>query len=293
MEKQVRSYLAEMIGTFIVVFGCAAVVCVNGIPAMTGSQPVAGVVLQPEPGLVGIALASGLALAVALAATLHLTEGYLNPAVTLMLWVFKRLDGFKTTALIGVQLLGAALAGGLVTLIFSPQEEVASAVHLGAPHVNFNAFGAAGVTGRTLLGGVAMEAVLTFVLTFVIFATLIDPRAPRWIGRLGRWLSPLWVGLAMVVVVLVGFNFTGGSANPARWFGTVIWEMSIPALQRQKPFADHLAFWVGPLLGALAAGGLYTSLILPAEKEATSGTTAAPTSRTPATAGSSGSRSRK
>ena len=68
--------------------------------------------------------------------------------------------------------------------------------------------------------------------------------------------------------MLLGFNLTGGCANPARWFGPAIWQTTVPALSTgfPGPFADHTIYWVGPVIGALLGGVLYSSVILPPER---------------------------
>jgi glycerol uptake facilitator-like aquaporin len=260
MNKNLRAYLAELIGTFAVVFLAAGTVCVNQVAILTGNDAV-------RPGLVGIALAYGLAYAAALAAVLPHSTGYLNPAVTLMFWVFKRLDGFKTAALIFVQVLGAAIAGGLLRLVFTT--EVLTAASLGTPHVNLQMFDAAGPTPAVLLKGAVVECALTFILTFIIFATVIDPRAPRFLGGWGKRLIALWVGVVVVAITLAAFSYTGAAANPARWFGPVVWEFTVDSLSsgQIKPFRDHLVYWFGPIAGALLAGTVYNALILPADAE--------------------------
>lgn len=258
MDKNLRAYMAELLGTFALVFVGAAAVCTNQLALQLG---------RPNPGLVGIALAEGLALAAALAVTLPLSGGFLNPAITLMLWVFKRFDGGKTAGLIFVQLLGAALAGGLVRLVFYGNELTLTAAHLGTPHV-YSRFEGTGFPPAAALTGVATELALTFVLTVVIFGTLIDSRAPRLLGPLGRWLAPLWAGLALAALILAGFSLTGAATNPARWFGTVLWETTVPALQARRPFTDHMVYWIGPILGALLAGGAYITILPPEELEA-------------------------
>jgi glycerol uptake facilitator-like aquaporin len=262
MDKNLRPYLAELLGSFSFVFLSTAAVCSDWAARMSG---------QPGPGLIGIALVNGLAYAVALAATLPVSGGYLNPAVTLMLWVLKRLDGVQTSGLIFVQLLGAAIAGGLNRLIFS--QEVLTAARLGTPHLNLEAFGLHGIAPGvgTFLSGVGLELALTFVLTFAIFATILDPRAPRWLGPWGGRLVGLWVGLVVIACTLAGFSLTGGAANPARWFGPVIWEKTVPALNDLQPFRDQMVYWVGPFLGALLAGGAYSSLVLPSPEEVGTG----------------------
>jgi glycerol uptake facilitator-like aquaporin len=95
--------------------------------------------------------------------------------------------------------------------------------------------------------------------TFAIFGTIIDRRAPR-LGGFGA-------GLAQAAIVLIGFHLTGGAANPARWFGPAVWEYTVVPL-KETTFADHPVYWMGPILGALIAGGVYVRLILPEEKEA-------------------------
>lgn len=264
MDKNMRAYVAELVGTFAVVFVSAGAVCANYVFPSD----------LPRPGLVGIALATGLVYAVALAATLSLSGGYLNPAITLMLWVFKRFDGAKTIGLIFVQFLGASLAGGLIRLIFNANVESLTLASMGTPHLGLANWGVSGPPAGAadfyklgLFGGTLTEVCLTFILTVVIFATIIDPRTPKLVGGLGTWLSPLWVGLVTIALVLVGFGMTGAAMSPARWFGSVIWEYSVPALQTAGPMRDHLVYWLGPIVGTLLGGGLYTALILPPEEE--------------------------
>jgi MIP family channel proteins len=275
MDKNLRPFVAELLGTFAVVFVSTATVCVE----LAGHR--AG---QPTPGLVGIALAYGLVYAVGLAATVHISGGFLNPAITLMLWVLKRMDGPKAAGLIFVQLLGAAMAGGLVKFVFP--EDVLIGASLGTPHLNSIAYGQyglisqAGQTG-TFLSGIGLELGITFVLSFVVFATMLDPRAPKVLGAWGNRLTALWTGLVVMACTLAGFGLTGAAANPARWFGPMIWEYTIQALRdvESGPRRDHFIYWLGPFLGALLAGGAYQALILPAEEEPTVSTTTSATGR--------------
>ena len=272
MDKNLRPYMAELLGTFAVVFVSTATVCVEWAGHKAG---------QPAPGLLGIALAYGLVYAAGLAATVPISGGFLNPAVTLMLWVLKRMDGPKATGLIFVQLLGAAIAGGLIRFVFP--EDVLISASLGTPHLNLIAFGQLGVSpgAVTFLSGIGLELGLTFILSFVIFATMLDPRAPRFLGAWGSRLSGLWTGLVVTACTLAGFGLTGAAANPARWFGPMIWEYTIQALKDVQggPSRDHLVYWIGAFLGALLAGGAYQALILPAEEEPTVSTTTSATGR--------------
>jgi aquaporin Z len=248
-KNMVRAYAAELIGTFALVFVGAGTVCVN---YLTYDDPYQAL----RPGLVGIALAQGLILAAALSVTLHISGGYLNPAVTLMLWSFNRLDTIKMAWYVGAQLVGAALAGFCLYNMFG--DDVLRACRLGTPHVNLQAFHSEDATWGVVLTGAGIELVLTFFLVLAIFGTLIDPHGPRTAG--------LAVGLTLAADTLMGFPLTGAATNPARWFGTVIWErlIQVSALDQVSPFADMFVYVAGPIVGALLAGVVYHRLIAPA-----------------------------
>ena len=105
MDLRFRSYLAELLGTFALVFLGAGTVCATFLkspPPLLASLPLLDVT--------GIALAEGFTLAVLLTVLFPLAPGCLNPAITLTLWVCKRLDLRQALALILAQLLGATLA---------------------------------------------------------------------------------------------------------------------------------------------------------------------------------------
>ncbi|HZU34311.1 MAG TPA: aquaporin [Gemmataceae bacterium] len=264
MDKTYRPYIAELIGTFALVFISAGAVITGYL--ISGTSGAGG---QLTTGaIIGIALAQGLILAVALAITVPLSGGYLNPAITLMLYVFKRFDLGKTLGLIFTQVVGAVLAGGLLRVLLGMNENLLVASQLGTPHVNPSAFGADYMSAGMKFSGVGLELIGTFILAAAVFASFYDPRVPHKLGRIGTWLSPLWIGLVKVVCVLVLLVWTGAALNPARYFGTAIWEETVPALGQHELFADHMVYWIGPILGALLAGGAYIYLILPEEEEA-------------------------
>jgi glycerol uptake facilitator-like aquaporin len=294
MDKSLRPYLAELIGTFAYVFVSAGAACMMYIAAVAWvpPSPPSYLIVQPQLGLVGVALATGFIYAVALAATFSPSTGYLNPVLPLTLWVFKKMDTARAFGLIAVQLLGAAVAGGLLRLIFSFRDDVLTAARLGTPHMNVRMFDSAGVTPGILLSGIGFELVLTFILTFVILATLFDGKSSRWIGQWSKRWGALWAGLTVAAATLIGFDFTGAALNPARWFGTVVWEMTIPSLQLQRPFQDQVVYWFGPIAGALLAGLVYLMVLVPAESEQT-GATAAPAAKVPTGAGATLFRSKK
>jgi glycerol uptake facilitator protein len=244
MDEKLRSYLAELIGTFVLVFFGAGAICAYYVPE------------NSRPEVAGVAMAEGFTLAVLLTATLPVSQGCLNPALTLMLWVFKRLDGRRTAVLIGTQLVGAALAGLALRLLFS--EEVLQEARLGTPFLRVRLTEANTINLGVLLTGFTVEAVLTALLACAIFSTLYDPRCPR--------LGGLLPGLAQTAIVVLGFNVTGGSANPARWFGPVIWQYTLRGGTTLNPLADHAVYWAGPIVGALLGGFLYSAVLVPPEK---------------------------
>jgi MIP family channel proteins len=222
MNKEFRAPLAELVGTFCFVF-------------IGAGSIVSDVFTHGSIGLIGIAIAHGLALSVMVSATMSISGGQLNPAVSIALWA-NRLQSARATLLnIAAQLLGASLAAYILKSLYAP--EVWQGVKLGTPALT------AGLNGLTGLG---IEAVLTFALMIAIMGTAVDSKAPK-IGGFG-------IGLIVAADIFVGGPLTGASMNPARSFG--------PALA--AGFWDyHWLYWVGPTLGATTAAWIYKRLISP------------------------------
>jgi MIP family channel proteins len=256
-EKNLRAYMAEMIGTFAFVLISAGSAY---IAVLVGSGP--GEIWR-QPGLVWIALASGLMYAATLAWTVPVSGGYLNPAVTIMLWVFRGLDALHACFLIGAQILGAVIAG--MVLYFLPSQEPARlASHLGAPYLNLDLLGLSGSSGMAIaLKGFGIELVLTFLLVLCIFGTQLDPRTQGRSRSGPSRLACLWIGLTLVACTLVGFSLTGAALNPARWFGSALWDFT----QNPNAFQHNAPYLFGPIGGALLAGWLYTAWVMPDEEQ--------------------------
>lgn len=217
------AFVAELVGTFTLVFvGAGAII----LDTHTGG----GVTL------LGIAAAHGLALSVAVSITGPISGGHLNPAVTLAMLATKRIPGRKAGGYIVVQLLGATVAGVLLKGLY-PAQAVAKS-NLGTPALG---------PGVTFGQGVAIEAILTFLLVFTIFGVAVDPRAPQHIYG-------FCIGLTVAFDILAGGPLSGAAMNPARTFG--------PALAVGF-WADHLVYWIGPVLGGLLGAFLYQGLLLP------------------------------
>lgn len=227
MESTGRAALAESLATFgFVLIGAGA-----GVTAGFGLD------------LVGVALANGLALAVMVSTTAHISGGMVNPAVTVGLWISGKLSTPRAVTVVVAQLLGAVAAGLLVRYI--------------APGVAFEAAGGgtpALAPGVAAGRGIVIEAALTFLLMFTIFGTVVDPRSSS------SRTAGLWIGLIVAVSVLAFGPYTGAALNPARWFG--------PALA-SGAWSDWFVWIVGPVAGAIIAGVLYPAAFLRRDEPAT------------------------
>ena len=209
--------IAEAIGTFLFFFvGAGAVV----LGAHSGDG--AG-------GLVGVALAHGLALAVLVSALGPISGGHLNPAVTLGVWITGRIEAPRAAMYVVAQLAGALAAGLALRMVFpaSSWEQVA----LGTPALD---------PEISPVSGIVIEALLTVLLLFAVFGTAVDRRAPK--------IGGLAIGLAVAADILMGGPLTGAAMNPARWFGPAV---------ASGTFSDWYVWWIGPLLGAAIAALVY------------------------------------
>jgi aquaporin Z len=223
MSSLARRLLAEAIGTFGLVFIGAAVVVVNG------GFPNSGI------GLIGIALAHGFVLAIMVTATMNISGGHLNPAVTAGLFVARRIDARTAAAYIATQLVAACIAAWMVRALMPPA--AAENALLGAPTI---------ADSITLGQAIGLEAVLTFFLVSAVFGTAVSPEAPK-VGGFG-------IGLVILFDILVGGPLTGAAMNPARAFG--------PALVAGQ-WTGHIAYWVGPIAGGVIAGIVWEYFLLP------------------------------
>lgn len=206
---------AEAVGTFVFVL-------VGAGSALSSSS------------LLVAAFANGLGLAMAVSATMGVSGGALNPAVAVALWVGKKLPSQELGPYILAELVGAIAAG--MALVASFPAALGSRVQWGSPSLS---------GALSVWQGIAVEALLTFVLIIAVYGTAVDPRAPR-IGGLG-------IGLAVLTDVLVGGTLTGAAMNPARAYGPMI---------AGGFFPDYwYIYLVGPIIGAIVAGLIYRYVI--------------------------------
>jgi len=144
MEK-FRPWLAEFVGTFALIF--------VGI----------GAIKTAGHDVLGVALAHGLTIAAFVSATLHISGGNLNPAVT-----FGLLCGGHMTLATAIRYWSAQLLGGFIAALICLGLFGRDVVVMGTPQlaINLNA-----------MQGILVEAILTFFLVFVVYGTAVDKRS--------------------------------------------------------------------------------------------------------------------
>src|SRR5712691_2332613 len=161
LKNAVEQMIAEFVGTLLFIFIGAGAVVLFGQVVGTG-QPVFIAV-----GLVPIALAHGLGMGVLVSNTGHISGGHHNPAVTIAIWVAGKIEALRALLYIVAQLAGAAAGAYLLSLVIP--KRVWDPTHLGATLINKSAN-----LGFSTGKGVALEAILAFILVYTVFATAVD-----------------------------------------------------------------------------------------------------------------------
>ncbi|KAK7344095.1 hypothetical protein VNO77_13353 [Canavalia gladiata] len=222
-----RATLAEFLSTCIFVFvGEGSALALSQIYKDTGTS--AG-------ELVVVALAHAFALFAAISATMHVSGGHVNPAVTFGSLLAGKISVLRAVYYWVAQLLGSVVAALLLRLVTNNMRPQGFGVSVGV-----GAF-------HSLI----LEIALTFGLMYTVYATALDPKR----GTVGS-ISPLAIGLVVGANILVGGPFDGACMNPARAFG--------PALVGWR-WHYHWIFWVGPLIGAALAALLYEYVMVQTE----------------------------
>lgn len=220
-ERGLAAYLAELIGTFLLVFFIASVVVLF---VATGNQAQFGSDFAVV-GLVHAFLLFGLVVMFGV-----VSGGHFNPAVTLAAAAIKRIAPIDALIYMLAQLsggvLGALLAKGLLL-------DEGRATSYGAAQVS-------GLLGNNFQGAI-VEAIGVFCLVLVILAAVYSVKSFK------EW-APLAIGTTFGFIVMVGGPLTGGSFNPARWFG--------PALIGNE-WGSVWPYLAGPIVGALLAAAVF------------------------------------
>ncbi|MGI9090634.1 MAG: MIP/aquaporin family protein [Gemmatimonadaceae bacterium] len=225
MRDSLRHFISEFIGTFALTFvGSAAIMM-----AAQSNSPNA---------LLQVALANGLVLSIFVSALMRIS-GHFNPAVTIGFIVARRIDPMMAGVYIVAQLLGAASAAYVLKGTFPA--DIFLATRGGGQAISLDV---------TASQAWILEAIATFFLTFVVFATAVDPKAVK--------VGGFAIGLTFAVDILAIGPLTGASMNPARSFG--------PALA-SGIYEGQFVYWTAPIIGSMVAALLYDTLFIRRQRE--------------------------
>lgn len=216
-----KKLTAEFLGTaWLVLGGCGtAVLAGKGV------------------GLVGISLAFGLTVVTMAFAIGHISGCHLNPAVSVGLFIAKKMPASELGAYIGAQIAGAIAGAGILLVVAGGIDGFTAKDGFAA-----NGFGAHSPLHYSMMAGFIIEAVLTFFFLIIILGSTHE-RAPA-------GFAPLAIGLGLTLIHLISIPVTNTSVNPARSISQALFAGG-----------DYLGqlwlFIVAPLVGAVAAGIVY------------------------------------
>jgi aquaporin Z len=162
-------------------------------------------------------------------------SGHLNPAVTLGFVVTRRIEPVMAFVYIIAQVLAAVIAAYALRGLF-PATVVASS-RLGGQSISLDV---------STMQAIVLEFIATFFLVFVVFGTAVDPKAPK--------VGGFAIGLTVAADILAIGPLTGASMNPARSFGPAV---------ASGIFEGQAVYWIGPILGGIAAALVYETLFIP------------------------------
>ncbi len=226
-----KKYLAEFIGTgTLVLFGCGA-----------------AVIAGAEVGVLGIALAFGLALIMMAYGIGPVSGCHINPAVSLGVYAAGRMNTKDLIGYIIAQVLGGIAGAAILAVIVGGRYSGYDTVLEG---LGQNGWGADYLGGYNLTAAITFEFVATFLfLVTILGSTQAGPATP---------IAGLAIGLALAVIHIVGIQVTGVSVNPARSFGPAL-------LVGGTAMAQVWMFLIVPSLAGIAAGILFRMKALSAD----------------------------
>ncbi|WP_416674026.1 aquaporin Z [Egbenema bharatensis] len=237
--------IAEFIGTFWLVFGgCGSAVLAAQFP-YGGEFPDTSNIFGL--GFLGVSLAFGLTVMTMAYAIGHISGCHLNPAVSFGLWAGKKFPGSELLPYILAQVIGAIVAALVIYIIASGNGPVDFS---GSNPLATNGFGDHSPGGYGVFSAFLIEILLTFIFLFVILGAT-DGRAP--VG-----FAPAAIGMCLTLIHLISIPVTNTSVNPARSTG--------PALivgifgNNLALFGQLWLFWLAPIVGAILAGWVYSSV---------------------------------
>lgn len=225
-----KALAAEFIGTFwLVLGGCGSAVLAAAFP-------------QLGIGLLGVSLAFGLSVLTMAYAVGPVSGGHFNPAVSVGLWAGGRFPASRLLPYIGVQVLGAVVAGGVLALIATGKP----GFDLAASGFASNGYGEHSPAGYSLLAALVAEVVLTALFIMIILGAT-DTRAVA-------SLAPVAIGLALTLIHLISIPVTNTSVNPARSTGVALFVGGWAVQQLWL-------FWLAPIVGGVLGAALYRGIL--------------------------------
>jgi MIP family channel proteins len=231
-DRGPAAYIAEFIGTLLLVFFITAVVSLY-VAAPTRLNP------NPFIDFSVIGLVHVFVLFVLIQTLAVISGAHFNPAVTAALTMLRQIKPPDALIYVLAQLLGG-IAGAFLTKALLLDEGEAS---------NYGAVAVSDVINGNTLPGMVAEALGTFFLLWAIIGVAVNPRATK------EWAA-LAIGGALGMAVMVLAPLTGAGFNPARAIG--------PALASGEWGGAGqfiLVYLVAPVIGALVAGLLYLRIL--------------------------------
>ncbi len=223
-----KKYLAELFGTFWLVFGgCGSAIFAAGFPDL-------GI------GFIGVALAFGLTVLTMAYAVGHISGGHFNPAVSIGLWAGGKFSAKELTPYIVSQLIGAILAAAALYLIVSGKEGFETIGGFAA-----NGYGDLSPGGYNMTSAFVTEFLLTMFFLLIILGST-NERAPK-------GFAPIAIGLGLTLIHLISIPITNTSVNPARSMSQAIFAGGGYLIQ-------SWLFWIAPIGGAIVAGYTHKAL---------------------------------
>ena len=229
-EYVMKKYIAELLGTFTLVFvGCGTAMLV-GCDASSGG------------GYILTALAFGLAIVMMAYSFGNISGGHVNPAVSLSMLCVGKMTVKDFVGYVIAQVIGAFCGSGALALIFGMGDITDMTGGYGAN-------GLAGV-GGSAAAGLIVEIILTFLFVTAIHG-VTSSKAKH--GSFGG----LIIGLTLVGIHIIGIGLTGTSVNPARSLAPAV----IAAISgNTAPLSQLWVFIVGPFIGGALAAVVYRAL---------------------------------
>ena len=226
-DRGLAAYISELLGTLVLVMFVGFVVSL-----FVQTDPASGT--GSDFAVVGLVHAFGLFILIITFGAV--SGGHFNPAVTISAAIQKRIDAVDAVVYILAQLSGAVLGSLLVKSLI---EDEGSLSGYGNAEVS------SALSGN--FGGFVVETIGAFLLVLVICAVALNPRARQ------EW-APLAIGSTLGFIVMIFGPLTGGSFNPARWFGPALIGDGLEG-------ADIVPYILGPIAGALLATAVYKFVI--------------------------------